>query len=113
MGDKKEKKSWFLFVHKRRHKGLNETTLDHVMNFTILFATSLSLRGRRLVLWLMARLLMCLGSAPNTWLLPVVLVTAFNIALTSAALALAKAPAVQNTGAGGNLPYITVMLYCR
>lgn len=36
---------------------------------------------------------MCLGRAPNTWQLPVVLVTAFNMALTSAALAWAKATA--------------------
>lgn len=65
----------------------------NIVNLTILLATSLSLRGSRLVLWLMARLLMCLGRAPNTWQLPVVLVTAFSMALTSAALALAKAPA--------------------
>lgn len=62
---------------------------------TILLATSLSLQGSRLVLWLMARLLMCLGSAPNTWQLPVVLVTAFSMAFTSAALAFAKLPAEQ------------------
>lgn len=67
--------------------------MNHDLSFTILLATSLSLRGSRLVLWLMARLLMCLGRAPKTWLLPVVLETAFNMALTSAALALAKAPA--------------------
>lgn len=63
------------------------------MNSTILLATSLSLQGSRLVLWLMARLLMCLGRAPNTWQLPVVLVTAFSMALTSADLARAKATA--------------------
>lgn len=63
------------------------------MNLTILLATSLSLQGSRLVLWLMARLLMCLGRAPNTWQLPVVLVTAFSMALTSADLAWAKATA--------------------
>lgn len=36
---------------------------------------------------------MCLGRAPNTWQLPVVLVTAFSMALTSADLARAKATA--------------------
>ena len=65
----------------------------NILDFTSLLATSLSLRGSLLVLWLMARLLMCLGRAPNTWQLPVVLVTAFSIALTSAARTLAKAPA--------------------
>lgn len=62
-------------------------------NVTTLLATSLNLQGSRLVLWLMARLLMCLGSAPKTWQLPVVLVTAFNMAFTSATLAFAKPPA--------------------
>lgn len=64
-----------------------------MLKCTILLATSLSLQGSRLVLWLMARLLMCLGRAPNTWQLPVVLVTAFSIAFTSATLAFAKLPA--------------------
>lgn len=63
------------------------------VNFTILLAKSLSLRGSRLVLWLMARLLMCLGRVSNRWQLAVVLLTAFSMALTSAALVLAKAPA--------------------
>lgn len=65
----------------------------NTLNFTILLATSLSLRGSRLVLWLIDRLLMCLGRAPYTWQLPVVLVTAVSMACTSAALALAKDPA--------------------
>lgn len=60
---------------------------------TSLLAISRSLWGSRLVLWLMARLLMCLGSAPNTWQLLVVLLTALCMALTSAALAMAKPPA--------------------
>lgn len=60
---------------------------------TMLLAMSLSLQGSLLVLWLMALLLMCLGRAPNTWELPVVLVTAVNMAFTSAARALANAEA--------------------
>lgn len=36
-----------------------------IPNLTALLATSLSLLGSRLVLWLMARLLMCLGRAPK------------------------------------------------
>lgn len=67
-------------------------------NLTILLATSLSLQGSRLVLWLMARLLMCLGRAPNTWQLPAVLETAFSMALTSADLARAKATAEGREG---------------
>ena len=65
----------------------------NILSFTFLLARPLSLRGSRLVLWLMARLLMCLGSAPSTWQLPVVWLTAFSMALTSAALALIKPPA--------------------
>ena len=52
---------------------------------TSLFAIALSLQGSRLVLWLMALLLMCLGRAINRVLLPVGLLTAFNMAFTSAA----------------------------
>lgn len=66
---------------------------NNTLQITSLFARSLSLWGSRLVLWLMARLLICLGRAWHTWLLPVALVTAFNMAFTSAALALANAPA--------------------
>lgn len=65
------------------------------LNLTALLATSLNLQGSRLVLWLMARLLMCLGRAPKTWQLPVVLVTAFSMAFTSATLAFAKPSAEQ------------------
>lgn len=72
----------------------------NTVNLTILLATSLSLQGSRLVLWLMARLLMCLGRAPNTWQLPVVLVTAFSMALTSADLARAKATAEKSEREG-------------
>lgn len=78
------------------------------MDVTILLATSLSLQGSRLVLWLMARLLMCLGRAPNTWQLPVVLVTAFIMALTSADLARAKATAGRSEREGhGNVSRLT------
>jgi len=76
---------------------------DYIQSLAILLATSLSRHGSRLVLWLMARLLMCLGSAPKTWLLPVVLVAAFSIVLTSDALAVANAPADEEqreTGGG-------------
>lgn len=60
---------------------------------TILCAISRSRHGNLLVLWLMALLRMCFGRAPNTWELPVVFVTALNMALTSAALAFAKSDA--------------------
>ncbi len=58
-------------------------------------STSLSAPSRRrlgslLVLWLMARLRMCLGRALKMWQLPAGLLTAFSIAVTSAARALAK-----------------------
>lgn len=86
-------KNWD-FIQKICNKVSNDWIKTKFDN-TILLATSLSLRGRRLVLWLMARRLMCLGRAWNTWLLAVVLLMAFSMALTSAALALAKAPAWQ------------------
>lgn len=60
---------------------------------TILCAISLSRQGSLLVLWLMALRRMCFGRAPNTWELPVVFVTALNMALTSAARAFAKSDA--------------------
>lgn len=84
-----------------------------VFNFTILLATSLNLQGSRLVLWLMARLLMCLGRAPNTWLLPVVFVTAFSMAFTSATLAFAKPPAEQRWEQERSEPRPTTTLYIK
>lgn len=81
----------------------------NIQSFTILLATSLSLQGSRLVVWLMARLLMCLGRAPNTWQLPVVLVTAFSMALTSAALTLAKGPAEYGWEQGRRVEALNVM----
>lgn len=53
----------------------------------------------------MALLLMCLGRAPNTWELPVVLVTAINMAFTSAARALANAEAEERRHS--TAPHIT------
>lgn len=50
------------------------------------------------MLWLMARLLMCFGRAPNTWQLLVVTVTAFSMAWTSAALAFANGTAGKGRG---------------
>ncbi|TNN42646.1 hypothetical protein EYF80_047172 [Liparis tanakae] len=74
-----------------------------LLHFGTSFFFFVGRHGSRLVLWLMARLLMCLGSAPKTWLLLVVLVAAFIIVLTSDARAAANAPADEEqreTGGG-------------
>lgn len=72
--------------------------MNRELDPTVLCATPLSRQGSLLVLWLMARRRMCFGSAPNTWQLPVVLVTALSMAFTSAALALANRDAEDQRG---------------